>query len=272
MLILAATLLALALVPLFGGRLSRLSGLRLRQGWLVALALALQVVCITLVPTWPRPILVTMHALSYLLAAAFVWLNRRLPGLAVLALGGLCNAVTIGLNGGTLPASPSAMRRAGLPVVQDKFLNSGLINHPRLAFLGDNYPSPSWLPLHNVYSLGDLLILAGAVWMIHRTCGTALTADPRPRLRAWVSTYDDSADLPILEELRRERDEALAEVRGIGARNDELSRELARMRLRLRVVVHQVGDAPVTSDPAAATFASGCAGEDVPGIGSMVGA
>ena len=179
MLILLGTVLALLLVPVMRGSLRRLGELRLQRGWLVGLALLLQVLAISIVPTWPRPPLVAMHLLSYGLAAAFVWSNRALPGIAILALGSLCNAVTIGLNGGTLPAREAALRAAGVPLDPDRFVNSGVLAHPRLAFLGDNYASPSWLPLHNVYSIGDMLILAGAVWLVHRTCGSALARDPR---------------------------------------------------------------------------------------------
>ncbi len=235
MLILFGTVVALLAVRPLGGRLGRLADLRLKQSWLICLALGLQVLAISIVPTWPRPPLVAMHVLSYFLAAAFAWRNRRLPGLPVLALGGFLNALAIGLNGGTLPASPSALRRAGLPVAQDKFLNSGALAHPRLAFLGDNYPSPAWFPLHNVYSIGDLLILCGACWMIHRACGTVLATDPRPALRRYraattvrMATHLDV--LELLDDARRERDEALTALSRTGVRNDELSRELTRLR------------------------------------------
>lgn len=251
MLILLGTLLALLAVRPLGGRLGRLTDLRLQQSWLIGLALGLQVVCISIVPNWPRPPLVAMHVLSYVLAAAFAWRNRRLPGLPVLALGGFLNALAIGVNGGTLPASPAALRRAGLPVAQDKFLNSGALAHPRLAFLGDNYPSPGWFPLHNVYSVGDLLILCGACWMIHRACRTVLATDPRPALREYraattvrLETHFDLLD--SLDDVRRERDEALAALRRTGERNDELSRELIRLRQEVRS--RQVHDWPQHAD------------------------
>lgn len=235
MLILAGTALALLLVPFLGGRLTRLAGLRLVNAPLISAALALQILCISIVPTWPRPPLIAMHIASYVLAAVFLWRNRRLPGLALIAVGGSLNAVTIALNGGTLPASRSAMLRAGLPVHDDRFLNSGVRAHPHLAVFGDNYPSPSWLPLHNVYSLGDLLILCGAVWLIHRTCGTVLARDPRA---AWAG-YRALTSVPIEEHLdaldlldaaRAERDDALDDVAALGRQADELRRELATLQ------------------------------------------
>ena len=183
MLILVATVLAMLLVPLLGGRLSGLARIDLRGGRLVAAALVLQVLAITVFPTWPHAVLVTVHALSYVLAAAFVWVNRHIAGLPLLAAGGALNALAIAANGGQMPASEAAVRSAGLPVDVDHFVNSGVLEDPRLLFLGDVFASPSWLPLQNVYSPGDLLLLAGAVWVVHRACGSAITRDPRPFLR-----------------------------------------------------------------------------------------
>ena len=184
MLILVATVLAMLLVPLLGGRLSGLSRIELRGGRLVAGALGLQVLVISIVPTWPHAVLVVLHAASYVLAATFVWVNRSIPGVPLLAAGGGLNALAIAANGGQMPASEEAVRQAGLPVEVDHFVNSGVLEDPRLAFLGDVFASPAWLPLQNVYSPGDLLLLAGAVWVVHSACGTVLARDPRPWLRA----------------------------------------------------------------------------------------
>jgi hypothetical protein len=182
-LILVATVLAILLVPLLGGRLSGLSRIDLRGGRLVAGALGLQVLAISIVPSWPHAVLVAVHALSYVLAAAFVWVNRRIAGVPLLAAGGGLNALAIAANGGQMPASEAAVRSAGLPVEVDHFVNSGVLEDPRLAFLGDVFASPAWLPLQNVYSPGDLLLLAGAVWVVHAACGTVLARDPRTWLR-----------------------------------------------------------------------------------------
>ncbi|CAA9354896.1 MAG: hypothetical protein AVDCRST_MAG16-2592 [uncultured Frankineae bacterium] len=183
MLILVATVLAMLLVPLLGGRLSGLARIDLRGGRLVAGALGLQVLAISIFPTWPHAVLVAVHAASYVLAATFVWKNRSIAGVPLLAAGGGLNALAIAVNGGQMPASEDAVRRAGLPVEVDHFVNSGVLEDPRLAFLGDVFASPAWLPLRNVYSPGDLLLLAGAVWVVHAACGTVLARDPRPWLR-----------------------------------------------------------------------------------------
>lgn len=179
MLILTGTVLAVLLVPVLGGRLSGLAEIDLRGGRLLAAALLLQVLAISVLPGVPHVLLVALHAGSYVLAAVFLWRNRRIRGLPLLASGGALNAFVIAVNGGQMPASADAVRRAGLPLEEDDFVNSGVLDDPRLAALGDVFASPGWLPLQNVYSPGDLLLLAGAFWVVHGACGSVLARDPR---------------------------------------------------------------------------------------------
>lgn len=158
MLVIAGCLLAL-LTPLLAGRsLGGLLRLRLAGLPLVWAALLVQVVAVE-VPL-PHLLAAVTHLASYVLAAAFLWLNRALRGLPVVALGAACNAVTIALNGGTLPASAAAVRRAGIPA-DENFLNSAVLPHPVLPWLGDVFAWPQPLPLANVFSVGDVLIVLG---------------------------------------------------------------------------------------------------------------
>ena len=184
MLLPAFTLLAVLLVAPLGGQLRALTVLRLHGGGLVLSALALQVLTFLVLTGAPRELLLVLHAASYLLAAGFVWRNRQLPGLWLIASGALLNALVLAANGGTMPASADAVRRAGLPLVEQDYSNSGVLAHPRLAPFGDVLASPGWLPLHNVFSIGDVLVLLGAGWLVHRSCRTVLARDPRPALAA----------------------------------------------------------------------------------------
>jgi hypothetical protein len=179
-LIVVLGLLIVLSVALFGGRLQALAGVRPRNPWVLLVALALQVVAISVVPTWPRPILVSAHLASYLLAGWFVYQNRRISGLPLIALGGALNGVTIALNGGTLPASRAALARAGIDPVAGDFNNSAVIAHPHLAWLGDVFAVPAGWPLANVFSIGDVLILVGLAYGLHRICGSRLVP------RRWV--------------------------------------------------------------------------------------
>lgn len=191
MLVLAGTVLAVLLVVPMGGRLRELSLLRLTSGHLVLLALAAQVLALEVLASAARPLLVLLHGLSYVLAGLFVLRNLHVPGLVVLAAGTALNALVLSLNGGTMPASAAAYVSAGIPLENDSYTNSGVLDSPHLSVLGDVFATPDWLPLQNVYSPGDLLILAGAVWAVHRTCRSVIARDPRPllaRLRGSASS------------------------------------------------------------------------------------
>jgi hypothetical protein len=163
-LVLALVALAVLAVPLTGGRLSALASLRWRHAWLLPLALGTQVVVLE-VPSLPTTAAAAAHVLTYGLAAAFVVVNRSVRGLWLVAVGAAANGVPIALNGGTLPASPAAMAAAGIEV-DGGFTNSGPVEGARLPWLGDVFAVPEPFPLANVFSVGDVLIVAGAVWVL----------------------------------------------------------------------------------------------------------
>lgn len=173
MIVLAALLLAILSVPLAGGRLAALADLRFRRPWLLALALGAQVLIISVVPGGEGALHELVHVLSYVLAVIFVRANRHVPFLWLVACGGLMNFAAIAANGGVMPASASALATAGLRP-DDGFANSAALADPRLAFLGDIFAVPASWPLSNVFSAGDVLIVLGAVVLLHRVCGSRL--------------------------------------------------------------------------------------------------
>lgn len=170
MLIIALALLALLTVPLTGGRLSALGNVQLRKVWLLPTALGLQVLVISIVPDWPHTLVATVHVGTYGLAAAFVCANRHVPGVLLIGAGGVCNGVAISLNGGTLPASADALARAGKRMDPSEFVNSGVLDDPYLPWLGDQFAIPAGVPLANVFSIGDVLIIVGVAYGAHRIC------------------------------------------------------------------------------------------------------
>jgi hypothetical protein len=78
--------LAVILPLLLGGRAGRLATLPLRSTWWIISALLVQVVIVELVagPEW---LLSGMHTATYLIAAAFLARNLRIPGFVLVALG-----------------------------------------------------------------------------------------------------------------------------------------------------------------------------------------
>jgi hypothetical protein len=113
---------------------------------------------------------------------AFVWINREVPGLWLIAVGALSNGVAIVANGGVMPTTTEALRTAGLEVDPQVFANSAALADPRLLFLGDVFAIPSWLPFANVFSIGDVLIAVGVAYTVHAVCGSRLV----PRRFRWA--------------------------------------------------------------------------------------
>lgn len=168
-------LLALASVVACGGRLSRLGELRLRGSSIVLGALGVQVVIISILPGGGGWVHETVHLSTYGLVAVFAWLNRRVPGIAIAAAGGAMNAVAIAANGGVMPASESALRTAGLEATAGEFANSAAVEDARLAWLGDVFALPAEWPVSNVFSIGDVVLVAGILVALHVACGSRLT-------------------------------------------------------------------------------------------------
>jgi hypothetical protein len=95
-------------------------------------------------------------------AAVFIAVlrNLRMPGMAVVAAGALANLVAISANGGAMPADPGALALAGFSGPGDH-TNSVVLAEPALRPLTDIYALPAWLPMANVFSVGDVLIGLG---------------------------------------------------------------------------------------------------------------
>lgn len=179
MIVPVAAVTAMLIGLLVGGRPDRLA--RVRVYWVVPLLLALAVQTVVIRypfgPDWLPP---TLHVLTYVAAGAFLVRNLRIPGFVIVALGAASNGIAIAANRGVLPASPSALRTAGISATEG-FANSWVVDHPRLAFLGDVFAVPAGWPLANVFSIGDVLIVLGSGYAVYRVCGTRFTPawDPR---------------------------------------------------------------------------------------------
>ena len=166
-------LLAFATAALLGGRLTRLTELRLRLVWLVATAFAVQILIVNVIPgAFSHDVHAAIHIATYVAIAVAVCANLRVPGMWLIALGGVSNAIAIVANAGVMPASEGALERAGMTPDPEAFTNSGLVEDARLAFLGDVFAIPAQVPAANVFSVGDLLLIAGAFVLVHRVSGS----------------------------------------------------------------------------------------------------
>ena len=99
-------------------------------------------------------------------------MNVRLRGTALIAAGLVSNVVAILANGGLMPVRGAALEAAGTDY--EVHNNSIRLAEPHLAALVDRWAAPEWLPLANVYSIGDILIGLGMVVVIVAAMRTPL--------------------------------------------------------------------------------------------------
>ena len=170
--------LGLVSVPLAGGRLGALAHLRLQLVPVAIGVLAVQVLVVNVFPGGSHSLHAVLNVLTYGVLAMVMAANLHIPGLAVIAFGGACNAAAIVANGGVMPASADALRTAGMTPDPAGYTNSSVAAHA--GFLGDIFAVPSWVPAANVFSVGDLLLVAGAWILLHRVCRRESAPAPRP--------------------------------------------------------------------------------------------
>jgi Family of unknown function (DUF5317) len=164
MVFLDVALVGLVVGKLLGGRLTSLADTKIVATWLVFVAIGLQMIAFPwdfLPWTTPSSVARAIWLVSFALLVLMLVLNRALRGAMIIAGGLACNLVAVVANHGLMPVLPSALRTAG-----DHYHvhnNSIQVVQPHLGFLVDRWGAPQWLPLANVFSVGDVLIAAGTI-------------------------------------------------------------------------------------------------------------
>jgi Family of unknown function (DUF5317) len=155
---------ALVLGKLLGGRVGTLAEAPIKWTGLAFAAIALQVAAFPSgVFPWQTPgwAARALWLVSYALLVAVLLRNFRLRGTPIVAAGLVCNVVAILANGGLMPVRASAL--AAVHRDYSVHNNSIQLVRPHLAALVDRWAVPSWIPLGNVYSVGDVLIALGII-------------------------------------------------------------------------------------------------------------
>jgi Family of unknown function (DUF5317) len=164
MVFLDVALVGLVVGKLLGGRFVALGDTKIAATWLVFVAIGLQMVAFpwSFLPwTTPTSLARAIWLVSFALLVLMLVLNRALRGTMIIAGGLACNLVAVVANHGLMPVLPGALRVAGTHYHVHN--NSIQVVQPHLGFLVDRWGAPQWLPLANVFSVGDVLIAAGTI-------------------------------------------------------------------------------------------------------------
>jgi Family of unknown function (DUF5317) len=161
MFILYAIPVGLVIGLLLGGRLAGLAEIRFRWAGLAAIGFAFQVLLFS------EPVTARVGDLGpplYVASTAVVLVavlrNVAIRGMPLIAAGAASNLLAIVANGGYMPASREAAAAAAR-VDPTTYSNSVIRDGAVLAPLTDIFALPTWLPMSNVFSIGDVLIAVG---------------------------------------------------------------------------------------------------------------
>lgn len=179
MILLLALIAALLWGLIRGGKVEKLGSLPLRQGGWALGALVLQSVLIYshwLDNITTRSMALALMLISYALLLFFITLNYRLSGIVIIGLGLALNATVILANGGYMPTSPEALQRGGYTTSASQAVLGKRLGNSKdivlirdttpLWFLSDIFVIPPPFPWPTVFSIGDILIAAGAVVLV----------------------------------------------------------------------------------------------------------
>ncbi len=147
-----------------GGRLGGLAAFPLRWWPLAILGLGVQLVLFA-GPVAERIAVLgaPLYVASTTLVLLVVLRNIRLPGFPLIAVGAGANLAAVVANGGLMPTTAEALATAGLSAATalPGYSNSAIVANPVLGPLTDVLALPAWLPLANVFSVGDALVGVG---------------------------------------------------------------------------------------------------------------
>lgn len=151
-----------------------------RHLWLVFAAFLLQFTAVyqkitrELFSDWMTIVLLLASQTTLL---GFAFLNRRHAGMFILLCGVVLNLAVMIFNGGFMPISPQTASRL---VSEESLLDiqtgsrigaKDILLHPedtRFEWLADRFLPPVWFPYQVAFSLGDIFIAFGVLWLLAR--------------------------------------------------------------------------------------------------------
>lgn len=170
-------LVSLAAGKLRGGRFSGLASLRLRNVDLIVAALVLRFGSLMLSTrgvSFFEKAGPAIYIVSFLMILAALWRNRSHPEMLAVFAGVFLNFLVIAANGGHMPIPSAGIAAIGRSSEETElrsgryFTHTLMTDETRLKPLADVLVLPRPYPRPRVFSVGDVLVAAGAFVLVQR--------------------------------------------------------------------------------------------------------
>lgn len=174
-----------------GGRFSRIAGAQLGWTWLLFVGLGLQLLVDVVAP---RDLVTGTQSYVLLLTsqvAVLGWVvaNWWRPGMLLVGIGLLMNAVVMGANG-AMPVDTAAIERLGVGEVEvTPGKHEVMTDETVLPWLADVHPVP---PIRTIVSLGDVVLAAGLIPFVHHLMSYRTPAERRGGPRSSARTEHEA--------------------------------------------------------------------------------
>ena len=168
-------IISLIIAFLRRGKFKRLAEIDLRRIELIIISFSIQYVLVRAGESganWVEKWGVYLYVFSYILLLLSIWYNRHIREMLIFGGGIFINFVVIIFNGGHMPVSLLALKRARmeyvLPLLQSKsyIIHTLMDSKTRLKFLADVIPLPPPYPRPKVLSVGDVIMGIGVFFLI----------------------------------------------------------------------------------------------------------
>jgi len=178
--LLLSTILSMLLGKVRGGTFSNMADVRLCGTPAIFAVLLCRVLLYNNVLSEMKLLAGVLHTSLFLVLVYALWLNRRIAGMKLAALGAILNSIVIAANGGRMPVAENALRQvgtwdtAGALLISEQVGTHILVTYgTRLAFLGDVL----WLRWPwgggTAFSAGDVVLVAGVFIAVQHMMGAA---------------------------------------------------------------------------------------------------
>ncbi len=168
-------IIALIVALIRGGKITNLSEMKLKMGWVFPILLLVQIIVFSLQNkiSWVGGYSNIAFIFVYIIGLFFLLMNRNLPGFFMIIVGVGLNFIVMSVNGGRMPVSPEAALvldpsyidalKHGLYAKHELITNS-----THLPFLGDIVPLSAPYPKEQVISIGDIIMNIGVFIFIQK--------------------------------------------------------------------------------------------------------